>query len=170
MSDDIALRPMRADDVPAADKVFRRAFGTWFGLADPMQFRGGEPGVLEPRFFSYPDGGTVAWRGAELVGFSFASRWGSVGVLGPVAVVPELWRHGVARGLVAGAIDIFERAGTTLAGLVTFPQSALHLRLYQSFGFWPRHLCPVMMPAALRRRTRSRQGRGVNPTRLAKAS
>jgi hypothetical protein len=31
-----------------------------------------------------------------------------------------------------------------LAGLFTFPQSAQHIRLYQQFGFWPRHFTPVM--------------------------
>jgi GNAT superfamily N-acetyltransferase len=151
MNGEITYRPMRAADLPAADRVFRMAFGTWFGLADPMQFRGGEPGVLEPRFWSYPDGGSVAWRDNAIVGFSFASRWGSLGVLGPVAVLPELWRHGVARRLVAAALDIMARWRSPLAGLYTFPQSALHLRLYQSFDFWPRHLSPVMAkPVAIR--------------------
>ena len=147
MTGDITYRPMRAADLAAADRVFRLSFGTWFGLADPMQFRGGEPGLFEPRFWSYPDGGTLAVRDGEMVGLSYASRWGSLGVLGPVAVLPELWRHGVARRLVAAALDIFARWHAPLAGLFTFPQSPLHLRLYQSFDFWPRHLSPVMAKA-----------------------
>ena len=31
---------MRQDDVAAADRVFRLAFGTYLGLPDPMQFAG----------------------------------------------------------------------------------------------------------------------------------
>ncbi|HUK58225.1 MAG TPA: GNAT family N-acetyltransferase [Stellaceae bacterium] len=143
MSDDITLRPMRADDIAAADSVFRRAFGTWFGLADPMQFRG-DAGLFGSRLWSYPEGGTVALRDGEMVGLSFASRWGSIAVIGPIAVLPELWRHGLARTLVAAALDTASRWQTPLAGLFTFPQSALHLRLYQSFDFWPRHLTPIM--------------------------
>jgi len=150
MSDDIILRPMREADLPASDRVFRLAFGTWFGLADPMQFRG-DAGLFEPRLWSYPDGGTLACRDDEIVGLAFASNWGSLGIVGPIAVLPELWRMGLARRLVAAAIETIEDWGAPLAGLFTFPQSALHLRLYQSFGFWPRHLSPVMSkPVAAR--------------------
>src|ERR1700691_505014 len=66
MTGDISYRPMREADLAAADRVFRLSFGTWFGLADPMQFRGGEPGLFEPRFWSYPDGGTLAVRDGEM--------------------------------------------------------------------------------------------------------
>jgi GNAT superfamily N-acetyltransferase len=146
MSDDITLRAMRGDDLAEADRVFRMAFGTWFGAPDPAKFRG-DAALFEPRLWSYPDGGAVALSDGAMVGAVFASGWGSVGVLGPVAVLPALWRHGLARRLVGAALDIFARRQTPLVGLFTFPQSPLHLRLYQEFGFWPRGLCPIMAKA-----------------------
>jgi hypothetical protein len=68
-------------------------------------------------------------------------------VLGPVAVLPEDWKHGIARQMLGPTVDIIERWRCRLGGLFTFPQSASHLRLYQDFGFWPRFLTPVMMKA-----------------------
>ena len=143
MSDDITLRPMEPSDIAEAERVFRLAFGTWFGVPDPMQFRG-DAMLFAPRLWSYPDGGTLACRDGRIVALCFASNWGSFAVLGPVAVLPDYWRHGVARRVAAATLDLFARWHAPLAGLFTFPQSPLHLRLYQSFDFWPRALCPVM--------------------------
>ena len=36
----IAVRPLVESDLAAADRVFRLAFGTEFGLPEPMAFRG----------------------------------------------------------------------------------------------------------------------------------
>lgn len=143
MPSDFALRPMRAEDIDAAETLFRLAFGTWFELPDPMQFRG-DAALVQPRFWSYPDGGVVVTRGGALIGFGFASRWGSLGVLGPIAVRPELWRQGLAREIVAALVEIFGGWRSRLVGLFTFPESATHLRLYQQFGFWPRHPTPIL--------------------------
>ena len=143
MSTNLTIREMRASDLAAADRVFRLAFGTWFQLPDPMQFRG-DAALFEPRLRANPGGGLVAEADGAIVGLGFASRWGSLGVLGPIAVLPDLWRQGVARQLMGPALEIFARWQCRLVGLFTFPQSTTHLRLYQDFGFWPRHLTPVM--------------------------
>ncbi|HXQ49479.1 MAG TPA: GNAT family N-acetyltransferase [Stellaceae bacterium] len=139
----ITLRAMRESDLAAADHLFRLAFGTWFQLPDPMQFRG-DAGLFVGRMHAYPDGGVVAESGGAMVGLTFASRWGSLGVLGPVAVHPDYWRRGVARILLPATLENFARWQCRLVGLFTFPASPVHLRLYQDFGFWPRHLTPVM--------------------------
>lgn len=143
MSANLTIRAMRVSDLTAADRVFRLAFGTWFQLPDPMRFRG-DAALFEPRLRANPDGGLVAEADGAIVGLGFASRWGSLGVLGPIAVLPDFWRQGVARQLMGPTLEIFARWQCRLAGLFTFPQSATHLRLYQDFGFWPRHLTPVM--------------------------
>ena len=149
MSDGVTLRAMRANDLATADRVFKLAFGTWFGLADPMQFRG-DASIMAARLGAYPEAGIVAERDGAMIGFSFASDWGSLGVLGPVAVLPDYWRHGLARRLVAATCESFDRRRHRLAGLFTFPfpQDATHLRLYQDLGFWPRSLVPVMAKPA----------------------
>jgi GNAT superfamily N-acetyltransferase len=139
----IIIREMRESDLAEADRIDRLAFGTWFQLPDPMQFRG-DAALFEPRLRAYLDGGLVAEADGAIVGLAFASRWGSLGVLGPIAVLPHLWRQGVARQLMAPTLEIFARWRCSLVGLVTFPPSATHLRLYQDFGFWPRHLTPIM--------------------------
>jgi predicted N-acetyltransferase YhbS len=143
MSANLTIREMRESDLPAADRIFRLAFGTWFELPDPMQFRG-DAALFEPRLRANPDGGLVAEAEGAIVGLGFASRWGSLGVLGPIAVLPHLWRQGVARQLIGPTLENFARWQCELVGLFTFPQSATHMRLYQDFGFWPRHLTPVM--------------------------
>lgn len=139
----VTIRAMDEGDFGAADRIYRLAFGTFFGLADPAAFRGDEALVV-PRWRAYGDGGLVALDNGTLIGMSFANNWGSLGVLGPLAVHPDYWRHGVARLLLAETMAIFERWHNRLVGLFTFPQSATHLRLYQEFGFWPRNLIPVM--------------------------
>jgi len=146
MHTEIDIRPMEERDLDAADRVFRLAFGTFFQLPVPMNFRG-DGGLVHPRWRMYRDGGVVAEREGAIVGMCFASRWGSLGVLGPVAVHPTHWKHGIARMLVPATLDIIDGWGCRMAGLFTFPQSASHLRLYQSFGFWPRFLTPVLSKA-----------------------
>jgi GNAT superfamily N-acetyltransferase len=143
MSATLTIRAMRESDLGEADRVFRLAFGTWFQVPDPMRFRG-DAGLFAPRLLAYPDGGIVAEQDGAIVALCFASCWGSLGVLGPLAVLPHLWRQGVARQMLGPTLDIFARWGCRAAGLFTFPWSATHVRLYQDFGFWPRHLTPVM--------------------------
>src|SRR5579872_511720 len=143
MNANLTIREMRESDLSAADRLYRLAFGTWFQLPEPLQFRG-DAALFTPRWRAYPDGGVVAEREGAMIGLGFASRWGSLGVLGPVAVRPDLWRQGIARELMAATLEIFARWHSALVGLFTFPQSATHVRLYQQFGFWPRHLTPVM--------------------------
>ena len=134
MSAILTIRDMRESDLAAADRVFRLAFGTWFQVPDPMQFRG-DAALFGPRLRANPDGGIVAEQDGAIVGLGFASHWGSIGILGPIAVLPHLWRQGVARQLIGPVLDVFARWRCPLAGLFTFPQSATHLRLYQEFGF-----------------------------------
>src|ERR1044072_8077318 len=42
-------------------------------------------------------------------------------------------------------MELFEKWGTTHAGLFTFPQSQKHVGLYQRFGFWTRFLTAIML-------------------------
>jgi GNAT superfamily N-acetyltransferase len=143
MTTDVTVRAMQAADVEDAERLYRFAFGTYFQFPEPMAFRG-DAAVIGPRWRTYPDGGIVAVRDGRMIGMSCAANWGSVGVLGPVAVHPELWKQGLARRLLGATLDVFDRWGCRIVGLFTFPQSATHLRLYQEFGFWPRTLMPAM--------------------------
>ena len=143
MSANVTIRAIREADLGAADRLDRLAFGTYFQFPEPLAFRG-DGSLVRPRWRTYPDGGVVAERDGALIGVSFASNWGSLGILGPVAVHPDCWKQGIARLLVAATLEIFDRWGSRLVGLFTFPQSATHIRLYQEFGFWPRTLMPAI--------------------------
>jgi GNAT superfamily N-acetyltransferase len=139
----IAIRALAESDIDAAERVRRLAFGTMFGLPDPMSFRG-DAALLAGRRWEFPDGGLIAEDNGEIVGVAMANRWGSLGVFGPVAVHPAHWRVGVARQLLDAAMPIFDRWGSRVVGLFTFPERPTHIRLYQSFGFWPRSLTAIM--------------------------
>ena len=84
----IEVRPLAESDLPEADRVFRLAFGTEFGLADPPSFRG-DSELVRPRWRADPAAAYGAFRDGELLGSSFAAHWGSFGVFGPITGVPK---------------------------------------------------------------------------------
>jgi len=139
----IETRPLAESDLAEADRVFRLAFGTEFGLPEPMAFRG-DAEMVRTRWRADPAGALGAFRGGELVGSSFAARWGSFGVFGPLTVRPDCWSHGIGSRLLEPAIALFDAWKLRRSGLFTFPQSLKHVGLYQKFGYWPQHLTAVM--------------------------
>ena len=139
--------PMHVEDLAAADRILRLSFGTELRLPDPMQFRG-DSGLVLNRFQMYPEASFVARVEGVIAGFGIASQWGRVGLIGPVCVDPAFWNRGIARALLRELVDAIDRWGCTAAGLFTNPLSPRHLRLYQSFGFWPRGLTVVLARAA----------------------
>lgn len=142
----VSIGPLTAGNVDEADRVFRLAFGTQFGMADPMAFRG-DAQALQPRLWSYPDAGFVAEEDGKIIGVAMANNWGSLGLFGPLAVDPARWHGGVARGLLKRIIPVYDRWSSRVVGLFTFPESTRHVRLYQGFGFWPRGLTAIMVRA-----------------------
>jgi len=139
----LAVRPLVETDLAAADRVFRLAFGTEFGLPEPMAFRG-DADLVQTRWRADPAAALGAFRGEELIGSSFAARWGSFGVFGPITVRPDCWENGIGKQLLEPTMALFEAWRTRQAGLFTFPQSPKHVALYQKFGFWPQTLTAVM--------------------------
>ena len=140
---DALIRPLRAADLPAADRIRRLAFGTFIGLADPLSFRG-DASPVRTRYLADPSASFAAEVDGELVGTNFAVNWGSVGFFGPLSVHPEFWGRGIAQRLVEAALEVFARWETRHVGLFTFSHSSQHTLLYQKFGFWPRFLTPIM--------------------------
>ena len=139
----IAVRPLVESDLAAADRVFRLAFGTEFGLPEPMAFRG-DSDLVKTRWRADPSAALGAFRGEELIGSSFAARWGSFGVFGPITVRPDCWESGIGKRLLEPTVALFEAWRIGQAGLFTFAQSPKHVALYQKFGFWPQTLTAVM--------------------------
>ncbi len=143
-----AIRPLTEADLADADRVFRVAFGTFLRVPDPRRFFG-DAEFVRTRWHADPDAAFAAVRDGRLVGSNFLANWGSVGFFGPLSVDPPYWGQGIAKLLMEPTVALFDSWGTRHAGLFTFAQSALHVGLYQRFGFWPRFLTAVMsMPAA----------------------
>ncbi len=142
----VAVRPMVAGDLAAVDVVYRLAFGSFLGLADPPSYRGGS-GVIRTRFAGDPAAGFVPEEDGRIVGSVSAMDWGSLGVLGPLVVHPDAWGRGIVRLLVSPVLALFAARGMRLAALFTHPQSPKHLRLYESFGFEIGFITAVMEKA-----------------------
>jgi hypothetical protein len=147
---DVRVRPLEEADLDEADRIMRLAFGTFLGLPDPGGFMG-DADYVRTRWAADPASALAAEVDGRLVGTNFVTRWGSVGFFGPITVDPAIWDNGVARALLNETMPILAQWGVSHAGLFTFPQSAKHLALYQSFGFLPHFLTPVLArpPAAL---------------------
>lgn len=133
---------MLAEDLGAADRVMRLAFGTIRGLPDP-EATFGDRDLVRTRFLAAPGCAWVAEVEGDVVGSVFAARWGSFGFLGPLTVHPGLWDQGIGGRLLKPVIEAFGSWGVRQAGLFTFAASSKHLALYQKHGFWPGHLTVV---------------------------
>jgi GNAT superfamily N-acetyltransferase len=142
MSRDEHVRPMRADDLEAADRVLRLAFGTIRGLPDPSAAFG-DADYVHTRFRAAPECAWVAEVDGDIVGSVFAANWGSFGFFGPLSVDPSLWDHGIGSRLLRPVLEAFASWDLRQAGLFTFADSPKHLGLYQKHGFWPGALTAV---------------------------
>jgi GNAT superfamily N-acetyltransferase len=138
----VNVRAFEEDDLDAADRIMRVAFGTFLGLPDPSTMFG-EAQYVRTRFRAAPDCAWVAEVDGELVGSVFATRWGTFGSFGPLTTHPDVWDRGVGGLMMEPVLAAFERWGIRQAGLFTFPHSAKHIGLYQKHGFWPRFLTAV---------------------------
>jgi predicted N-acetyltransferase YhbS len=139
---EISIRNLRESDLPAADRVFRLAFGTRLGLPDPLRF-GGDADWIRTRWHADPSAAFAAESDGELIASIFAARWGSLGILGPLSVHPQYWDRHVGRQLMERAMALLAEWGVQQAGLFTAAHSPRHIALFQKFGFWPRFLTVI---------------------------
>jgi GNAT superfamily N-acetyltransferase len=143
------IAPLREGELLDAERIFRRAFGTFLGAPDPDTFWA-DRDYVHGRWQAPHVAAFGASVEGHLVGSNFATRWGSVGFFGPLTVQPELHERGIAKALLAATVAQFDAWGTTQSGLFTFAQSAKHVALYQTFGFYPRFLTAIMaLPARI---------------------
>ena len=133
---------MHADDLDAADRALRLAFGTIRGLPDPSATFGDADSV-RTRFRAAPECAWAAELDGDVVGSVFAARWGSFGFFGPLSVHPDLWDRGIGGRLLRPVLEAFAGWDVRQAGLFTFADSPKHLGLYQKHGFWPGALTVV---------------------------
>jgi GNAT superfamily N-acetyltransferase len=170
----IKVGPLKESELEEAARIMRLAFGTFMGLANPLDF-GGDRNFMTPRWRSPNVKVLAAREEGRLIGSNVATRWGSFGFFGPLTVLPEYWDRGVAQRLLEATMKVFDRWDLRHSGLFTFPQSAKHVGLYQKFGYWPRYLTALMTyapeatraqePTLLSAFTRSRREEAIEACR-----
>jgi predicted N-acetyltransferase YhbS len=139
----VSVRLLEEKDLPASDRIFRLAFGTFIGHPEPEKF-GGDIDKIRSRWLADPTSAFAAEIDGELVASIFVTNWGSVGYFGPLTVRPDLWDLRIAQRLLEPTMELFAQWKTEHAGLYTFAHSPKHLALYQKYGFWPRFLTAIM--------------------------
>jgi GNAT superfamily N-acetyltransferase len=137
------IAPLTERDLPEAERIFRFAFGTFLGVPEPETFWS-DRDYVHGRWRAPHVAALGATLDGRLVGSNFATRWGSVGFLGPLTVRADLQEHGIGKALLAATMDQFDAWGTRHTGLFTFAHSAKHVALYQKFGFHARFLTAIM--------------------------
>ena len=141
------IGPLQDAHLPEAERIFRHAFGTFFGAPDPDTFWADRDMVYGRQRAPHVAAFAATADGA-LAGSNFATNWGSFGFFGPITVRPDLHERGIAQALLARTMEQFDTWQTRHAGLFTFAQSAKHVGLYQKFGFYARFLTAIMSKKA----------------------
>lgn len=139
----IDVRGLQEGELAEADAIYRRAFGTFLGLPEPLAFDG-DAQLVRCRFAADPGSAIALLEDGALAGTAFVTRWGSVSVLGPVTIDPPRQGRGLAHPLVGEALRLLTGPQVTLCGLFTFAESPTHVALGQRFGFWPASLLALM--------------------------
>lgn len=142
----IELRPLREGELQEADGIYRRAFGALHGLADPLAFDGDAERV-RCRWTTDPDAAIALLEDGSLAGTNFVSRWGSVGLFGPLTVDPPCQGRGLAHTLVEEALRLLDRPPVVLRGLFTSVTDPKSVGLFQRHGYWPVSLAVLMHKA-----------------------
>jgi len=146
----VQIRRVRKGDLSKVRDVMEQTFGDFLERqlgTRPRQAFGGAQ-YVHHRWLMEPWGCFVAEEdGSKIVGAALAVTWGTVGVLGPVAVLTNYHNQTIGQQLIRAAQDFFDENKATLHGCVTYPTSPKHLYLYHKFGYRPKQLTAIMSRA-----------------------
>ena len=153
----VQIRRVRKGDLSKVKDVFEQAFGDFLerqlGTRPRQAFNGAQ--YVHHRWLMEPWGCFVAEEdSSKIVGAALAVTWGTVGVVGPVAVLTHYHNQSIAQQLLRAVQEFFDENKATLHGGVTYPTSAKHLALYHKFGYKPKSLVAVMSRSLDRTGTR----------------
>ena len=146
----VQIRRVRKGDLSKVKDVFEQSFGDFLerqlGTRPRQAFNGAQ--YVHHRWLMEPWGCFVAEEGdGKIVGAALAVMWGTVGVIGPVAVLTNYQNQDIGQQLLAACQEFFDENKATLQGLATYPYSPKHLVLYQKFGYKPKGLVVVTSKA-----------------------
>ena len=159
----VLIRRVKKGDLSRVRDVIEQTFSDFLERqlgTRPRQAFGGAQ-YVHHRWLMEPWGCFVAEEDSQkLVGAALAVTWGSVGLVGPVAVLTNYQNQTIGQQLLRAVEDFFDENKATLHGTVTYPNSPKHLYLYHKFGYRPKSLTAVMS-RALERSPRSPAPRGA---------
>ena len=143
----VQIRRVKKGDLSRIRDVIEQTFADFLERqlgTRPRQAFGGAQ-YVHHRWLMEPWGCFVAEEdNAKIVGAALAVNWGSVGLLGPVAVLTNYQNQTIGQQLIRAVEDFFEENKVALHGTMTYPASAKHLLLYHRFGYRPKQLTAVM--------------------------
>ena len=146
----IKIRRVRKGDLSKVRDVIEQAFGDFFERqvgTRPRQVFGGAQ-YVHHRWLLEPWGCFVAEEGdGKIVGAAVAVMWGTVGVIGPVAVLTHYQNQDIGQKLLTACQEFFDENKATLQGVATYPYSPKHLIFYQKYGYKPKGLVVVTSKA-----------------------
>jgi ribosomal protein S18 acetylase RimI-like enzyme len=142
----IKIRRVRKGDLSKVRDVLEQAFGDFFERqmgTRPRQVFGGAQ-YVHHRWLMEPWGCFVAEEGdGKIVGAAVAVMWGSLGLIGPIAVLTNYQNQDIGQQLLAACQEFFDENKASLQGVATYPYSPKHLMLYQKFGYKPKGLVAI---------------------------
>ncbi|MEK7701881.1 MAG: GNAT family N-acetyltransferase [candidate division NC10 bacterium] len=146
----VQVRRVRKGDLSKVKDVLEQTFGDFLerqlGTRPRQAFSGAQ--YVHHRWLMEPWGCFVAEEdNSKIVGTALAVTWGSVGLLGPVAVLTNYQNQTIGQQLIRAAQEFFDENKATLHGCVTYPTSPKHLFLFHKFGYKPKHLVGIMSRA-----------------------
>jgi predicted N-acetyltransferase YhbS len=143
----VQIRRIKKGDLSRVRDVLEQTFGDFFerqlGTRPRQPFQGAQ--YVHHRWLMEPWGCFVAEEDQQkIVGTALGVTWGTLGLLGPVAVLTNYQNQGIGQQLVRAVQEFFDENKATLHGVMTYPSSAKHLLLFHKFGYRPKGLGAVM--------------------------
>jgi ribosomal protein S18 acetylase RimI-like enzyme len=146
----VQIRRVRKGDLAKVKDVLEQSFGDFLerqlGTRPRQAFNGAQ--YVHHRWLMEPWGCFVAEEdNAKIVGAALAVTWGTIGLVGPIAVLTHYHNQTIAQQLLRAVQEFFDENKATLHGAVTYPTSAKHLALFHKFGYKPKALTALMSRA-----------------------
>jgi len=149
----VQIRRIRKGDLSRVRDVIEQTFGDFLerqlGTRPRQPFGGAQ--YVHHRWLMEPWGCFVAEEDqSKIVGTALGVTWGSLGLLGPIAVLTHYQNQAIGQQLIQAVQGFFDENKATLHGVVTYPTSPKHLLLFHKFGYRPKGLTAIMSRAVNR--------------------
>lgn len=134
---DYIVRHMKRRDVLQAQALARTVWAeqayrdTGVRIEYPQRVRRMFEGYLRAE----PRGSFVAEDGGRVIGAAYGHKWGDIGWMGPIEVLPEFQKMGVGTALAEATIGHLEVVGCNVVGVETMGESDAHVAFYKRLGF-----------------------------------